>query len=82
MPFDDIVQIERQARHFTGEIRAGRPDEEIAKAIVLDVVGGCSCVSLFGSDRCRACRAYYLLVGFVVAARVDASGSDAESSKD
>lgn len=69
MPFDDEFAIDRQAQHFAGEIRSGRPDTEIARSIVLDVVGGCSCVSLFGSDRCRACRAYYLVLGFVRAAR-------------
>lgn len=72
MPFDDEVALERQVTHFKGQIKAGRDDAGLALEIVLDVVGGCSCVSLFGSDRCRPCRAYYLLMGFVAAARADA----------
>lgn len=82
MPFDDEVALERQVQHFTGQIKAGRDDVGLAKEIILDVIGGCSCVSLFGSDRCRACRAYYLLMGFVTAARADGDNLDADSTKE
>lgn len=77
MPFDDRIEIDRQSRHFAGEMRGGRDDEAIAKDIVLNVVGGCSCVSLFGSDRCTPCRAFYLIMGFVGAARADGNNLDA-----
>lgn len=82
MPFDDEVAIERQTKHFAGEIRGGRPDADIAKDIVLYAVGGCSCISLFGSDRCQACHTYYLLTGFVAAARADEKGLDPAPGKE
>jgi hypothetical protein len=82
MPFDDEVAVERQTKHFAGELRGGRSDAQIAKAIVLYAVGGCSCLSLFGSDRCQACHAFYLLMGFVAAARADESNLDASPGKD
>lgn len=81
MPFDDEVAIERQTAHFAGELRAGRTDEQIAKDIVLYAVGGCSCVSLFGSDRCQACHAFYLLRGFVAAARAEEKDLDPPPGK-
>ena len=82
MPFDDEFAIQKQTQHFAGELRGGRSDAQIAKDIVLYAVGGCSCISLFGSDRCQACHAYYLMMGFVTAARADGDNLDAASGKD
>ena len=82
MPFDDEVALDRQIQYFAGQIKAGRNDDSLAKEIILDVIGGCSCVSLFGSDRCRPCRAYYLLRGLVAAARGDGNNLDADPGKE
>lgn len=83
MPFDDEVALDRQIQHFKGQLsKAGRDDSALTKEIILDVIGGCSCVSLFGSDRCRACRAYYLVMGLVTAARDDGNNLDADPGKE
>jgi len=82
VPFDDEVALDRQTQHFMGQIKAGRDDVSLAKEIILYTIGGCSCISLFGSDRCQACRAYYLLMGFVAAVRADKSNLDVSPGKD